>query len=83
MIKGTAELAREVLGMPVKIGIPSGFSGGMIREIENPAYSTAVGLVYHGLRQVDHGTVQAPQQKEKKVQGEGRIKKFIDWFNQL
>lgn len=50
LIKGTAELAREVLGMPVKIGIPSGFAGGLVREIENPVYSTAVGLVYHGLK---------------------------------
>jgi cell division ATPase FtsA len=34
----------------VKIGIPSGFSGGLVREIENPAYATAVGLIYHGLK---------------------------------
>ena len=50
LIKGTAELAHEVLGMPVKIGIPAGFSGGLVREIENPAYATAVGLIYHGLK---------------------------------
>jgi cell division ATPase FtsA len=50
LIKGTGELAHMVLGMPVKIGIPSGFSGGLVREIENPAYATAVGLIYHGLK---------------------------------
>lgn len=50
LIKGTGELAQMVLGMPVKIGIPSGFSGGLVREIENPAYATAVGLIYHGMK---------------------------------
>ncbi|MGB6648289.1 MAG: cell division protein FtsA, partial [Bacteroidota bacterium] len=54
LIKGTADLAREILGMPVKIGIPSGFSGGLVREISNPAYATAVGLVYHGVRHREH-----------------------------
>ena len=53
LIKGTAELAREVLGMPVKIGMPSGFNAGLVREIENPMYATCVGLVLHGLRNKD------------------------------
>ncbi|OGU74740.1 MAG: cell division protein FtsA, partial [Ignavibacteria bacterium RIFCSPLOWO2_12_FULL_56_21] len=50
LIKGTAELAKEVLGMPVKIGIPAGFGSGLVREIENPIYATGVGLVMHELR---------------------------------
>ncbi len=53
LIKGSAELAREVLGMPVKIGVPSGFNAGLVREIENPMYATCVGLVLHGLRNKD------------------------------
>lgn len=83
LIKGTAELAREVLGMPVKIGIPSGFSGGLIREIENPAYSTAVGLVYHGLRNMDFNASSSVKQKEKKGAPPKRFKKLIDWINQF
>jgi cell division protein FtsA len=50
LIKGASELARDVLGMPVKIGIPGGFNAGLVREIENPIYATCVGLVLHGLR---------------------------------
>ncbi|HEY4643841.1 MAG TPA: cell division protein FtsA, partial [Bacteroidota bacterium] len=57
LIKGTAELARDVLGMPVKIGIPTGFGGGLVKEIENPMYATAVGLVYHRLRQNDKAAI--------------------------
>src|SRR3990172_4605612 len=49
LIKGVAPLAQEILGMPVKIGIPGGFYAGLVREIENPIYSTCVGLVLHGL----------------------------------
>jgi cell division protein FtsA len=57
LINGTAELAREVLGLPVKIGIPTGFSGGLVKEIENPVYATAVGLVYYGLKHRDTGSL--------------------------
>jgi len=53
LIKGSAELAREVLGMPVKIGVPAGFNAGLVREIENPMFATCVGLVLHGLRNRD------------------------------
>ncbi len=57
LIRGTAELAREVLGMPVKIGIPTGFGGGLVKEIENPMYATAVGLVYYRLRQNEKASI--------------------------
>jgi len=82
LIKGTSDLAREVLGMPVKIGIPSGFSGGLVREIENPAYSTAVGLVYHGLKHQDRTTINTgASRKQKSVSG--MAKKMKEWFDQL
>ena len=82
LIKGTSDLAREVLGMPVKIGIPSGFSGGLVREIENPAYSTAVGLVYHGLKHQDRATIDTgTPRKGKSVSG--MAKKMKEWFDQL
>jgi cell division protein FtsA len=82
LIRGTAELAREVLGMPVKIGIPSGFSGGLVREIENPAYSTAVGLVYYGLKFKASGLPAEPAgKKEKSIRG--IASKMKEWFDQL
>ena len=81
LIKGTADLAREVLGLPVKIGIPTGFAGGLIREIENPAYATAVGLVYHGLKHADATPMQGPEKKQKSVSNMAR--KMKEWFDQL
>jgi cell division protein FtsA len=50
LLRGSAELAQEVLGMPVKIGIPSGFAGGAFGpEVESPVYATGVGLVLRAL----------------------------------
>jgi cell division protein FtsA len=84
LIRGTGELARDVLGMPVKIGIPSGFSGGLVREIENPAYSTAVGLVYYGLKYRTTGmpaTTAAGGAKERSFRH--LANKMKSWFDQL
>jgi cell division protein FtsA len=84
LIKGTADLAREVLGMPVKIGIPAGFSGGLVREIENPAYATAVGLIYHGLKHRQTATAggsASSTTKERSLSGVAR--KVRAWFEAL
>lgn len=39
-----AEIAKKILGLPVQIGFPKGL-GGMVNEIDDSAYATAVGLV--------------------------------------
>ncbi len=50
LLRGAEELAAEIFGMPVKIGMPSGISySGLAPEIENPIYSTAVGLSLYGI----------------------------------
>jgi cell division protein FtsA len=82
LIKGAAELAREVLGMPVKIGIPAGFNAGLVREIENPIYSTCVGLVLHGLRNKETTPMNFGNGKSnasvKKI-----FTKMKSWFDEL
>jgi cell division protein FtsA len=82
LIKGAAELAKEVLGMPAKIGIPTGFNAGLVREIENPIYATCVGLVLHGLRNKDTATLNLDNGKSgasiKKIFG-----KMKSWFDEL
>jgi len=79
LVKGTAALAREVLGMPVKIGIPSGFSGGFVAEVENPMYSTCVGLVMHGMKNINPGNFDAGNSEGKP----NFVKRIMDWFNEL
>lgn len=84
LIKGTADLAREVLGMPVKIGFPSGFGSGLVREIENPIYATGVGLVIHELKHRDRSVITASMRGGK---GKGSLKNIFDrmklWFDEL
>ncbi|TAL70405.1 MAG: cell division protein FtsA [Bacteroidetes bacterium] len=71
LVGGIEELAQEVFGMPVKIGIPSGVTySGLVQEVENPVYSTVVGLVLHelkGLAQNDipFDDVEEPLKSEK------------------
>ncbi len=81
LIKGTVELASEVLGMPAKIGIPYGFSGGLVREIQNPTYSTAVGLVYYGLKYQDKAAISVGGRSGR---GVGSVlTKMKAWFDEL
>ena len=51
---GAAELAEQVFGMPVKIGIPKGF-GGLVDAVASPAHATGVGLVQYGMARLVHG----------------------------
>ncbi len=82
LVKGTVDLAQEVLGMPVKLGIPTGFRAGLVKEVENPIYSTAVGLILHRLKNNEQATLEF----NGKSKGAG-VKKIIDrmkgWFDEL
>jgi cell division protein FtsA len=49
LLRGTEELATEVFGTQIKIGVPSNLIYGLAPEVENPMYSTAVGLVLYGI----------------------------------
>jgi cell division protein FtsA len=56
-LAGAATLGREVLNMPVRVAGPAGI-GGLTDNIMNPAYSTAIGLLYwgaKGLESADRG----------------------------
>ena len=52
-LPGMTELGRRVLGMPVRIGTPSGRLPitGLNRSLQTPAYSTSVGLLLWGLHE--------------------------------
>jgi cell division protein FtsA len=51
----TPALAERVFRVPVRLGVPLHLSG-LVDVVASPMYSTAVGLVLHGLRQAGHGT---------------------------
>lgn len=60
LLRGSAELAEQILDMPVKVGYPTGFSG-LNDIIENPSYATVLGLILYadqslgGAEQIDGG----------------------------
>jgi cell division protein FtsA len=47
-LPGMAELGAEILGLPVRVGLPKGV-GGLVEAVRTPAYATAIGLVQYGV----------------------------------
>ncbi|HXG50089.1 MAG TPA: cell division protein FtsA [candidate division Zixibacteria bacterium] len=54
LLPGAVEMAEQVMGMPVRLGVP-GHVSGLVDVISTPAYATGVGLVLYGLRRHDRG----------------------------
>ncbi len=50
LIDGTAALGAEVLGLEARVGLPTGLAGGLVEEVSDPKFATAVGLVLYGLQ---------------------------------
>lgn len=47
LLQGMPELAEDILGLPVRLGVPSKV-GGLVDVVKSPVYSTGVGLVLYG-----------------------------------
>jgi len=50
-MEGAIELAEEIFHMPVRVGAPQHITG-LSDVVKNPIYSTGVGLLLFGQRQV-------------------------------
>lgn len=86
LIKGTKELAEEILGTEVNLGIPTGLSGGLIKEVESPIFATGVGLILHRLKTMDeanHLTSYEKGKAKKKLTPKDFILKIKRWFDEL
>jgi cell division protein FtsA len=55
-LPGMTELGEEILGIPVRRGVPKGV-GGLAEVVRSPTFSTGVGLVQYGLSQSKHERV--------------------------
>ena len=92
-IPGTADLAMEILGMhTARIGRPIGLAGGLVEEVQNPKYATAVGLTLFGLRPEVIGGVRLTSTGTEEVDPElssedSKTRKIIDrmrdWFREF
>src|SRR5206468_13093818 len=62
-LAGMTELAEEILGIPVRRGVPKGV-GGLAEVVRSPTFSTAVGLVQYGVsRQSASRVTDTPQRR--------------------
>lgn len=77
-LKGMAELAEEVFHMPVRVGLPANpiFSS-LPDAVNNPRYSTAIGLLLYGFQQMHR-----EQQGKSQVSGfHGVWDKMRGWLS--
>ncbi len=58
ILEGTPEVAEEMLGLPVRRGIPRGV-GGLVDVVRSPKFATSVGLVFRGAKQLEDSQVAA------------------------
>lgn len=47
LLNGMPELAEDILGLPVRLGVPGGI-GGLVDIVKSPIFATGVGLVLYG-----------------------------------
>lgn len=73
LLPGMAELGEEILGIPVRLGVPKGV-GGLAEVVKSPAFSTGVGLVQYGA--TAQGAVRAVQAPTR-VGLFGRVRKAL------
>ncbi len=74
-MEGVVELAEEVFHMPVRMAVPQKVKG-LSDVVNNPMYSTGVGLLLYGFRQLELGR-DTPRQGETKTNLFTRLK---NWF---
>jgi cell division protein FtsA len=71
------ELAEDVMGMPVRRGIPKGV-GGLVDVVKNPSYATGVGLVLHGVKNLDANHFSGRDADKRSV-----WKRMRSWFGEV
>ena len=63
-MEGVVELAEEIFHMPVRLASPQGISG-LADVVNNPMYSTGVGLLMYGLQQQAPGNAPVSNSREE------------------
>ncbi|MBN2359367.1 MAG: cell division protein FtsA [Deltaproteobacteria bacterium] len=63
LLPGIVELAEEVIGLPVRRGLPQGV-GGLVDVVKSPMFATGVGLVQYGSQHMDRRFVKVRQDSE-------------------
>jgi cell division protein FtsA len=78
LLAGMPELAEEVIGLPVRRGMPRGI-GGLVDVVKSPMYATGVGLVVYGAKNMDRRMFRIRDENVyKKVKGRMR-----EWLEEI
>lgn len=77
LLHGIPELAEEVLGLPVRRGLPRGI-GGLVDVVKSPQHATAVGLLHFGAKRG-----KGPQAWAQPGEGASVRERFLGWFREL
>ncbi|MBI2327202.1 cell division protein FtsA [Candidatus Curtissbacteria bacterium] len=76
---GMIDIAKQELGMPVRLGLPQGATG-LVDEIASPAFAAALGLVIYGT-QFQQEEVRLPL--VGRIEIKGVVNKGINWIKSL
>jgi len=80
LLPGSVDLAREVFGLPARLGYPKPV-GGLVAEYNSPVYATAVGLVLYGNEIFSQGIPGRSTPKRSSKDGFGS--KIRDWMKEF
>ena len=75
LLHGMPELAEEVLGLPVRRGLPRNI-GWLTDVVKSPQHATAVGLLHYAIKQETEGRVFAGDASSLRV-------RFLGWVKEL
>jgi len=76
LLHGMPELAEEVLGLPVRRGLPRNV-GGLTDVVNSPQYATAVGLLHYATKQATEGKVFAGDASSLRARLLGWVKELF------
>jgi cell division protein FtsA len=83
LLKGTRELAQQVLGTEVNLGVPMDIGGGLLKEVESPIYATGIGLILHRVKYLNQKK-NIKKAKVKKITGlKNVLHRVKQWFDEL
>jgi cell division protein FtsA len=79
LLEGMPEFAEEILGMPVRIGFPTGVKG-ITQLVHGPQYATGVGLVKYGAQAMADAIARehAPAQSMTRIQTSRSSKDVVE-----
>lgn len=81
LLQGSTELAKEVFGLPARIGVPIVNNAELSKEFERPEYATAYGLVKSMPGKLSDETSEIG--REKSAKGKSSIKNIMRYLKEF